>query len=842
MPTEEKKHDQQLNCGKNSFAYHKVLNQDGRQEYVFIKANQSFKELVDLDKRDITGKKLVDIIDANKLSFNWRELYNRILARDEQLKFITTIGKENSWYEVVIYKLADDYLLTTFAHINYGKISYKKELEKSLDKKILDALKNHIVVINQAGVIEYANQVWKDFARKNNAEPEKVSEGVNYLTAIKRENNNSAKKIFNKLNAVIKGEIDSFNEEYTCHSPNEKRWFKMYAKRINFFEQKKVVVVHEEITKREKSRQKIRKQARLRKLINRLSTLFINLSIGEVDAAINHALRQMGEFIAADRCYIFLFDLENTVANKRYAWHKKGVSSMQDELQNINTKDYSWVMEQLTNSEWIRVSELEQLPNEADSLKQLLLKANVKSFLVVPIIYNNKLLGLIGLDSVEKKRNWSREAISLLKISGELFAAVIKRKETEQRLADYTAEVEEANMELEYISTKLQERILKAQKLHQQFLPSDLPEIGDLELAAYYQPAENLGGDFYNVIKYQNKLLFYIVDITGHGLDGAMLNIFIRESINSFLLAKDNKEDGLSPKAIIEFIHQKYCAEDFPDDYFICTILGVINLDNLEVRLSNAGIQVPTLITDQQGNIIELDSDAPPISSVIDAEFFAKENLTENKFYLNQGENLLLATDGLIEEEVNQEIYGIDRLKETLRENYFLPSEIKLEAIKRDFVNFSGGLSTEDDITLFSLAKKAVSKDSFIREIESNLEQGYKILDELLEFLKEYYDDVLLLQMGLQEMLINAIEHGNQLDEEKTVEFKVDVWEDYFIIMIKDQGSGFNWYQKSLQEFEIEKELNNLNHRGRGIKIANEVFDSICYNQKGNQVYLLKLI
>ncbi len=844
MPTADENEDnKELACHKSCFTSHKVVNKDGRhRDYIFLKANQPFKRLVNLADEEIIGKKIVEIITASKLSFEWGKLYDRVLVRDEQLRFSTYISKENSWYEVVIYKLTDNYLVTTFTDIKQNKITHQREeIKCKLKQKILDSVDNHIAVVNQNGVIEYVNQAWMDFARENNAILEKIDEGANYLAAIKADKN-QAESIYNKLKKIIKEEIDNFSQEYTCHAHNKKRWFKMYAKRVELSAQTKILLVREEITKRERSRQVIRRQAKLRKLVNRLSSDFINLSLNEVDQTINEALKQMGEFIAADRCYIFLFNLENTVANNKYLWQKEDVSSLKAELQHINTEKYPWIMKRLSNFSKLRISSLEDLPSEAVNLKQLLQKSNVKSCLILPIVYDNNLLGLIGFDSVKEERYWSQEAVSLLKISGELFAAVLKRKENEQRLADYTAEVEESNMELEYISNKLQERIIKAQKLHQQFLPSKLPQKGDLDLAAYYQPAEKLGGDFYNVIEYKNKLLFYIVDITGHGLDGAMLNIFIRESINSFLLAKQEKADDLSPKEIIEFIYQRYCQEDFPDDYFICTILGVIDLGSCEVRLINAGIQIPALITDSQGFINELDSDAPPISGVIEADFFAKENLTEKKFSLNSGDSLLLATDGLIEEEVEQEIYGSERLKEVLKKNYFLPTEIKLEAIKQDFVEFSGDLATKDDITLFSLGNKAVIKDNFSSEIVSDLEQVYQLLAEIAEFIEAYSDDFVAIQAGIQEMLINAIEHGNQLDESKTVKVKIEVIKDYLRIIIKDQGSGFNWYKKALKEFEIEKEVEIINDRGRGIRIANQIFDSICYNQKGNHVYLIKFI
>ena len=87
---------------------------------------------------------------------------------------------------------------------------------------------------------------------------------------------------------------------------------------------------------------------------------------------------------------------------------------------------------------------------------------------------------------------------------------------------EYESELKEKSRQLKAANDKILEDLNKAKVLHEQFLPSDFPPLEELECASYYQPAKKIGGDFYNVLKMDDRLIFYIVDVTGHALDGAM--------------------------------------------------------------------------------------------------------------------------------------------------------------------------------------------------------------------------------------------------------------------------------------------------------------------------------
>jgi sigma-B regulation protein RsbU (phosphoserine phosphatase) len=63
---------------------------------------------------------------------------------------------------------------------------------------------------------------------------------------------------------------------------------------------------------------------------------------------------------------------------------------------------------------------------------------------------------------------------------------------------------------IKQVVNKLEDQFEKAGRLHDQFLPSRTPKFEDLTIATYYSPAERLGGDFYNFIKLENHLIFYL--------------------------------------------------------------------------------------------------------------------------------------------------------------------------------------------------------------------------------------------------------------------------------------------------------------------------------------------
>ncbi|WP_248664011.1 SpoIIE family protein phosphatase [Fuchsiella alkaliacetigena] len=414
------------------------------------------------------------------------------------------------------------------------------------------------------------------------------------------------------------------------------------------------------------------------------------------------------------------------------------------------------------------------------------------------------------------------------------------------KVVEQISENKKQMIELEDLYNNLETQFEKGRKLHEQFLPSDLPELAKYSYSTYFQPAEKLGGDFYDLIKIKDQLIFYLADVSGHSLDGSMLNIFLRETINNYLLYQHSIEPRLSPSNLIEYIIDRYQQESFPDDYFICLLLGVLDLEEQRITFANAGFQVPPIIAKMQGEVTTLSCGGMPISSAINEEAYLGSNVLnyqEEEVYFKRSEVLLMTTDGLIEEISSQKNirYGEQRLQEVLAKNYYLPPDLIKAEITADFKSFSGQEKGQDDITFLILKNKLPIIDQFERTINSSCQEMYQIQEELREFIVPYCNEAFtLIWIGFQELISNAIEHGNCLDEDKQVEIKVEINEKYIKASIKDEGVGFDWQKQLNQELNLEHDLRSGRERGRGIKIAKKLYDEVWYNETGNQVNFLK--
>ncbi|MGM0370808.1 MAG: response regulator [Bacillota bacterium] len=397
------------------------------------------------------------------------------------------------------------------------------------------------------------------------------------------------------------------------------------------------------------------------------------------------------------------------------------------------------------------------------------------------------------------------------------------------------------NIELENLYSELEAELKKASQLHQQFLPVDLPVVEEMTYETYFQPSDNLGGDFYDIMKLQNQLLFYLADVSGHGLDSSMLNIFLRETINNYLLYEYDGEEKLAPSQLISYVAEQYGEENFPEDYFICLLVGVVDIEKMDITFANAGFQFGPLKISSQGEMLAVNCSGLPISAVVNNDLYDSDE-QDVKVSLDKGDTLFLTTDGLLEERANDEIYGEDRLQEVLLNNYNFPVELITKRVKNDFSDFADCVNSQDDITFLCLQRDLDVIDSFTTTINSTIEEMYKIKEKLLGFVAPYYKPPSIICIGFQEILTNAIEHGNQKEVDKKVEIEVEVTTKYIKIVITDEGAGFDWQQVVKQDFDLERDLCNGECRGRGIKITNKAYDAIWYNEQGNQAHLYKLL
>lgn len=132
----------------------------------------------------------------------------------------------------------------------------------------------------------------------------------------------------------------------------------------------------------------------------------------------------------------------------------------------------------------------------------------------------------------------------------------------------------------------------------------------------------------------------------------------------------------------------------------------------------------------------------------------------------------------------------------------------------------------------------------FVKEaVEFNIPSDFSYMGAVVQYACELvvrYDlaepDNIHLKIALLEAITNAIEHGNQFSSEKTVEIKVKADRKKATFIVKDQGPGFDYQNLP----DPTKPENITKVRGRGVFMIYRIMDSVSFNEKGNQIKMVK--
>ncbi len=118
---------------------------------------------------------------------------------------------------------------------------------------ILDSMSQQIAVIDNQGIIRWVNEAWRTFAEENGGSPDKTWRDVNYLDVCNTSGNEGdpdAELVKAGIDKIINRELPVFFFEYPCHCPQEKRWFMMRIRPLEWDGPSHFLVTHQNITER----------------------------------------------------------------------------------------------------------------------------------------------------------------------------------------------------------------------------------------------------------------------------------------------------------------------------------------------------------------------------------------------------------------------------------------------------------------------------------------------------------------------------------------------------------------------------------------------------------------
>jgi serine phosphatase RsbU (regulator of sigma subunit) len=246
--------------------------------------------------------------------------------------------------------------------------------------------------------------------------------------------------------------------------------------------------------------------------------------------------------------------------------------------------------------------------------------------------------------------------------------------------------------QLNLMRQSIEQELRMAREIQQALLPKILPELPDYDVAAYYQPAREVGGDFYDFLDLEDGRLGLIVgDASGKGIPAALLMATTR----GMLLAGAQISD--SPSEVLERVNNTLYPE-IPPNMFVTCLAALLDSRTGRLDYANAGHDPPYL-RHADGVSEELRATGMPLGLMPNMSYEQKE------ITLEPGESVLLYSDGLVEaHDPRREMFGFPRMQGFVGAH--LGGATLIDFLLAELERFTGeDWEQEDDITLLTLQR-----------------------------------------------------------------------------------------------------------------------------------------
>jgi len=198
-----------------------------------------------------------------------------------------------------------------------------------------------------------------------------------------------------------------------------------------------------DITEKKTAQLRLHYLSDMRKLLIDLSIGFINLPLDQIEAAVNRSLIKIGEFVGADRAYVFEYDFENNTGTNTFEWCREGIEPQINKLRALPLEAFSdWVAIH-KRGDTIKVEDADLLTDE--NLRNFLKDQSTISVLTIPLLEDGKCTGFVGFDSVRQRHVYTEFEEQLLKVYAQSLVNVRERIRKEQRLIVAKEKAEESD-------------------------------------------------------------------------------------------------------------------------------------------------------------------------------------------------------------------------------------------------------------------------------------------------------------------------------------------------------------------------------------------------------------
>ena len=239
---------------------------------------------------------------------------------------------------------------------------------------------------------------------------------------------------------------------------------------------------------------------------------------------------------------------------------------------------------------------------------------------------------------------------------------------------------------------KMTKELELAGEIQRELLPKELPKTKNLDIAASVDPADEVGGDCYDFIPLnENNLLFYLGDVTGHGVPAGLVSAITNALVPAFL------EHYTDPKELVIQLN-RILKMKTRANIFMTMVMNLWNSETNQLYFTQAGHDPIVYYRASDNLVAELPVGGMALGMVPDISHTVKTEVIT----LNQNDVAVFYTDGIPEAWKNdKETYGMERFKASIKAHSLLNTAQEIhDAILKDVRDFMGVFPQADDITL----------------------------------------------------------------------------------------------------------------------------------------------
>ncbi len=290
-------------------------------------------------------------------------------------------------------------------------------------QRLLDTIPTPVFYKNTKGIYQGCNTAFEAMmgCKRDDIVGHTVEEIA--VESIAVEHNRKEEKLFKETGVVayqsqIYSAVDNKNHDVVFYKAT-------YADPIDESTAGLVAVIND-ITDQAQVAKKLRRRVELQRLIMEMSTEFINLPTNDIDGGINKALESVGRFSGADRSYVFMLSDDREHLLRDYQWCADGIDFPMDVLQTANLESFPWGWDKISSFDQVKINCTDDLSAAVGS--------DIKSIIASPMVYNQRLIGLLCFDSMTKEIEWSEDLAEMLRIVGDVFVNALLHKRAEHDL------------------------------------------------------------------------------------------------------------------------------------------------------------------------------------------------------------------------------------------------------------------------------------------------------------------------------------------------------------------------------------------------------------------------